>query len=170
MRNLDKEESIYGDRHDSLKFRLSINTNRRIVFTWTGFNNIVDTVISSTKVSLDSWTHLTVTLDHVKGISLIYADGVEVGHKEGVTEIKINPSNTRYKIGSSGKNHFNGSVMDLYVFGAVLSPKEINKLRGWCVIRLYQHHTPMKLYRHSLVARVECCFILSRDYFRFFII
>ena len=137
MRSLDKEESIYGDWHDSLKFRLSINSNRRIVFTWIGFNNTNHGVVSSTKVSLDTWTHLTLTLDHVKGVSLIYADGVEVGHQEGVSGIHANPSNTRYKIGSGGNYQFNGSVMDLYVFGAVVSPNEVNKLRGWCVSRLY---------------------------------
>ena len=78
---------------------------------------------------------MVVTWDQDKGSVLIYCDGKIVGNK------KISPRETSfylptgkpYQIGKDGHWHnrqFYGSVMDLYVFGTVLWPDEISRLRG----------------------------------------
>ena len=94
-------------------------------------------IVSKTEVALNSWTHVIMTWDHVKGTSLIYANGIEVGHRTYPPSdtFFFEPTGKAYRIGNDGhhKDHqFYGSVMDLYVFGTALSPDEISKLRGMC--------------------------------------
>ena len=87
---------------------------------------------------------MAVTWNHKKGSSLLYIDGKREGYRtyqpRGTFFYK--PSGRPYKIGNDdhwNDHQFYGSVTDLYVFGTALSVKEINKLRGWCAIRLYKH-------------------------------
>ena len=92
---------------------------------------------------------MAVTWNHVNGSSLLYIDGKREGYRTyqpGET-VFYKPSGRPYKIGNDDHwddHQFYGSVMDLYVFGTALSVNEINKLRGWCGIRLYK--------RQSLIA------------------
>ena len=71
---------------------------------------------------------MVVTWHHVTGALSMYADGKTIGHTTHPPskEVLLEPSGEPYKIGY----YSSGSVMDFYVFGTALSPKEINKLRG----------------------------------------
>ena len=77
---------------------------------------------------------MAVTWDHVNGLVSIYADGKL--NKERFyprSSTFAQPTGWRYQIGKDGHwngHQFNGSVMDLYVFGTALSMEQINKLRG----------------------------------------
>ena len=91
-------------------------------------NHLPLQLVSLNDVSLSSWTHLVVTWHHVTGALSIYVDGKTIGHTTHPTndEVLLEPSGEPYQIGDSSS----GSVMDVYVFGTALSPKEINRLRG----------------------------------------
>ena len=99
------------------------------------------------KVSLDSWTHLVVTWHQLKGTLSMYMDGNIIGHTTFPPKEMLSvydPSGRRYTIGLARRYHgsqqFNGLVMDLYVFGTALSPKEINRLRGsWSTYIIIGH-------------------------------
>ena len=133
----DELAPIYSDWYNPWQFFLSISTKyRRVIFQ--RHSRISDNEwfsLWTTPISLNTWIHVAVTCDHVKGILLIYADG-----KKGVQRTYFpeeapfyGPTGRPYMIGNDGheKNHqFYGSVMDLYVFGTALSLDKINKLRG----------------------------------------
>ena len=96
-------------------------------------------VFASNKISLNTWTHVVITWDHDKGSVLIYIDGKNVGTKTispRETSFYL-PTGKPYQIGNDdhpSDHQFDGSVMDLYVFGTALSQDEIGRLRGKCVI------------------------------------
>ena len=75
---------------------------------------------------------MAVTWDHSGRKVLIYADGKAVADRLYSSSTKFfQPSGRRYQIGNRGYGYqFYGSVMELYVFGTVLSRVEINTLRG----------------------------------------
>ena len=78
---------------------------------------------------------MVVTWQHVTRALLIYADSKLIGQGSysASNDGFYGPTGQQYKIGKDGhsQNHqFNGSVMDLYVFGKALSLDEVNRLRG----------------------------------------
>lgn len=100
------------------------------------------------EVSSNSWTHLVVTWHHVKGTLSMYMDGNIISHTTFPPRKMLSvddPSGRRYIIGHDRRyvrRQFNGLVMDLYVFGTALSPKEINRLRGsWLTYIIIGHFT-----------------------------
>ena len=78
---------------------------------------------------------MVITWDQDEGSVLIYCDGRNVGNKTispRETSFYV-PTGKPYQIGNDGHwldRQFYGSVMDLYVFGTVLWPDEISRLRG----------------------------------------
>lgn len=128
----DQYGAIYGDWHTPWQFLISTR-NQKIVFNR---HSIRDTwpFLESDTLPLSNWTNVIITWEHTSKRTTIYADGKEVGNREDPTdETFYGPSGQPYMIGNDGHwdNHqFNGSVMDVYVFGTALSPDEINKLRG----------------------------------------
>ncbi|KAL9976606.1 hypothetical protein ACROYT_G013927 [Oculina patagonica] len=134
----DQFGAIYSDWFSPWQFLLSTR-NKKIQFHHHQHNAQAQWwFIESSNVSLDMWTHVALTWDHVTGSVFIYVDGKKVGYNTftpGATFYQ--PTGRRYQIGNDGhwNNHqFFGSVMDLYVFGAALSLDEINRLRGVPVI------------------------------------
>lgn len=119
--------AIYSDLHNSWHFFLG-RTGQRIVFKSTIPGATQFYIASFNDVSLSSWTHLVVTWHHVTGALSMYADGKTIGHTTYPPneEVILEPSGEPYKIGYLSSV----SAMDLYVFGTVLSPNEINRLRG----------------------------------------
>lgn len=77
---------------------------------------------------------MAVTWDHVTGTVLIYTNGKQVADEKYSPGTQfVTPTGKPYCIGSDGSGaryQFHGSVMDLYVFGTVLSLDDINRLRG----------------------------------------
>ena len=137
--------AIYNDWRSPWQFIFFIR-NQRLNFERHSLNddNPWYFVESSTVVALDTWTHVAVTWNHVKGSSLLYIDGKKKGYRTYLPRRTsfYKPSGRPYKIGNDDHwddHQFYGSVMDIYVFGTELSVSEINKLRGWCVIRPYKH-------------------------------
>ena len=66
------------------------------------------------------------------GKVFIYADGVEIAYRTFSSSAKFYKSSGHlYMVGNAQKTRqFQGSVMDLFVFGTALSLDEINRLRG----------------------------------------
>ena len=64
----------------------------------------------------------------------LYANGIIVGSRSFTPGTKFyTPTGNPYKIANDGHwddHQFDGSVMDLYVFGTALSRDEIAKVRG----------------------------------------
>ena len=94
--------------------------------------------LESTKVSLNTWTHVAVTWDHVRGAVFIYANGQEIANRSYTPGASFfQPTGKLYQIGNDGHTNdhqFHGSVMDLYVFGTAHTLDQINRLRGeFCV-------------------------------------
>ena len=130
---------IYSDWHNPWQFFLSIKTDGRVAFQrhskipddkWFSF--------SAFPVSLNTWTHVAVTCNHVEGTLFLYADGEEVGKRAYFPHKApfYGPTGKPYMIGNDGhyRDHqFYGSVMDLYVFGTALSLDEIKKIKRWAV-------------------------------------
>ena len=125
--------AIYGDWYHPWQFLLSVK-NQKIIFHRHANEGEVWWSLESTKVSLDTWTHVAVTLDHVRGVVFIYANGQEIGngsYNPGASFFQ--PTGKLYQIGNDGHtddHQFHGSVMDLYVFGTALTLEQVNKLRG----------------------------------------
>ena len=90
--------------------------------------------VTSSKVNLDTWTHVAVVWDHERGAVFIYVNGQEAGYRSYAPgALFFQPTGNRYQIGDDGHwndHQFHGSVMDLYVFGTALTLHQINKLRG----------------------------------------
>lgn len=131
----DEIEAIYGDWYNPRQFLLSIK-NQKITFQRYQYENdgLELWFIESTNVTLDTWTHVAVTWDHINGFVRIYADGkVKRVKLYPRSSTFVEPTGWRYQIGRDGHwngHQFHGSVMDLYVFGTALSLDQINKLRG----------------------------------------
>ncbi|KAJ7336065.1 hypothetical protein OS493_013442 [Desmophyllum pertusum] len=132
---LDELAAIYSDDWwDPWQFQLSTQNQEIIISRHAkGYEDHVS--LGGTKVTLDTWTHVAVTWEHVTGSVLIYADGKEIGKRLYPARTKFfEPTGNPYQIGNvgseGGNNQFYGSVMDLYVFGTALSLDQINKLRG----------------------------------------
>ena len=75
---------------------------------------------------------MVVTWQYLTGQVTIYADGNKIAYRTYSPDgTFFSPSGCPYIIGRDSKgHHFQGSVMDLYVFGTSLSLDEINRLRG----------------------------------------
>ena len=77
---------------------------------------------------------MVVNWNHEKRDVSILADGKTVGDRSFTSGATFyQPTGRWYQIGDDGHKNdhqFNGSVMDLYVFGSALSLEQINKLRG----------------------------------------
>ena len=131
----DEVGPIYGDWYNPRQFLLSTK-NQKIVFQRYQYENDGWQLwsIESANVTLDTWTHVAVTWNHVTGFVLIYADGkVKKARLYPRSSTFVQPTGWRYQIGKDGHwngHQFHGSVMDLYVFGTALSLDQINKLRG----------------------------------------
>ena len=134
MRLLFGEQTIYNDWHDPWQFQLII-VGDQLKFArhshgigeWWHFK--------STKLSFSTWTHLAVTWNHVTGNVYLYANGIIVGSRSFTPGTKFYPlTGNPYKIANDGHptkdRQFDGSVMDLFVFGTALSRDEIAKVRG----------------------------------------
>ena len=129
--------AIYSDWHDPWQFFLSIKTEARKVAFQRHSKNPDDEWFGSltSNVSFNTWMHVAVTCNHVKGTLFLYVDGKRVKRRTYFPEKApfYGPSGRPYMIGNDGHwndHQFYGSVMDLYVFGTALSLDEINKLRG----------------------------------------
>ena len=131
----DELGAIYGDWYYPRQFLLGAK-NQKIVFQrYQSENDELDLwSIESSNVTLDTWTHVAVTWDHVTGFVLIYVDGkLKRARSYPGSSTFVQPTGWRYQIGKDGHwngHQFHGSVMDLYVFGTALSLDQINKLRG----------------------------------------
>ena len=125
--------AIYGDWYYPWQFLLSVK-NQEMIFH--RHKHGVDEwwSLGSTKVALDTWTHVVVIWDHENRAVSILADGKTVGYRSFTSGGTFyQPTGRRYQIGDDGHRNdhqFYGSVMDLYVFGSALSLEQINKLRG----------------------------------------
>jgi len=131
----DELGAIYGDWYNPRQFLLSTK-NQKIVFQRYQYENdeLELWAIESSNVTLDSWTHVAVTWDHETGLVSIYIDGKMIQPRwYPPSSTFVQPTGWRYQIGRDGHwngHQFQGSVMDLYVFGTALLPDQINKLRG----------------------------------------
>ena len=85
---------------------------------------------------------MVVTWHHITRVVSIYANGKEIGKRTYCpNETFYGPTGKPYMIGNDGlkDNHqFQGSVMDLHVFGVALFPDEINMLRGMRYINIFK--------------------------------
>ena len=127
--------TIYGDWHRHYLWQFILGTkNQSIVFHRHSAGNEEWWSLQSTNVSLSAWTHVVVTWHYVTRTVLIYANDKEIGAGTySRNQTFHGPTGEPYKIGNDGYNNshqFYGSVMDLYVFGWALSPREIHRLRG----------------------------------------
>ena len=140
----DEVAAIYSDWYDPWQFLISTN-NQKITFNRRQYGSGGQSVwwsLESTKVTLDTWTHVVVTCKHMTGAAYIYADGKEIGYNSYTPEFTFyEPTGNLYQIGKDGyqrENHqFHGLVMDLYVFGTALSLDQIKKLRGAGLLNKY---------------------------------
>ena len=132
---VDELGAIYGDWYNPRQFLLSTK-NQKIVFQRYQCDNVEWKLwsIESANVTLDKWTHVAVTWDHVTGFVLVYADGKVKGARlYPRSSTFAQPTGWHYQIGKNGHwngHQFHGSVMDLYVFGTALPLEQINELRG----------------------------------------
>ena len=126
---------IYGDWHGHNLWQFILSTkNQSIVFHRHSTGNEEWWSLQSTNVSLSAWTHVVVTWYHVTRTVLIYSNGKKIGAgKYSRNQTFHGPTGKPCKIGNDGyknSHQFYGSVMDLYVFDWILSPQEIQLLRG----------------------------------------
>ena len=134
--------AIYGDWYYPWQFLLSVRDQKILLHR---HQNGGDEwwSLESTKVSLDTWTHVAVRWDHVRNAVFIYANGQEVGKRSYTPGTSFfRPTGKLYQIGNDGHtddHQFHGSVMDLYVFGMALTQDQINKLRGKLYITTHSH-------------------------------
>lgn len=126
-------EPIYGDWIKPWQFLLGTK-NQSIIFSRHKLNDANEEwwSLESSEIPLHSWTHVVVTWQHLAGQVTIYADGNKIAYRTYSPDgTFFPPSGFPYRIGIDWKGHqFQGSVMDLYVFGTSLSLDEINRLRG----------------------------------------
>ena len=125
--------TIYNDWHDPWQFELTI-VGDRLEFERHSHGITEWWYFRSTKLLLNTWTHVAVTWNHVTGNVYLYTNGTIVGSRSFTPGTKFyTPTGNSYKIANDGHwddNQFYGSVMDLYVFGTALSLDEIAKVRG----------------------------------------
>ena len=126
-------EAIYGDWIKPWQFLLGTR-NQSIIFSRHKRNDENEEWLSleGSEIPLNSWTHVVVTWQHLTGQVTIYADGNKIAYRTYSPDGTFySPSGFPYRIGIDWDDHqFQGSVMDLYVFGTSLSLDEINRLRG----------------------------------------
>ena len=153
--------AIYGDWYFPRQFLLSIK-NEKIIFHRHQNGSEEWWSLESSKVNWDNWTHVAVVWYHEKGAVFIYANGQEVGYRSynpGASFFQ--PTGKLYHIGNDGltdDHQFNGSVVDLYVFGTALSLHQINKLRG----ELYATtHSCGKIWNFKTVRDILHCNVTS---------
>ena len=145
----DELGAIYGDWYNPRQFLLSTK-NQKIVFQRYQYDNDEWELwsIESANVTLDTWTHVAVSWDHVTGFVSIYADGkLEKARLYPSSSTFAEPTGWRYQIGKDGHwsgHQFHGSVMDLYLFGTALSLNQINKLRGESIFVIVQVRLVLK--------------------------
>lgn len=123
---------IYGDWQNPWQFVLSTK-EQKILFNRRSYDKDEEWwSLTSKEIPLKKWIHLVVTWNNEAGKVFIYADGVEIAYRTFSTSAKFyDSSRYLYVVGNAKKTHqFQGSVMDLFVFGTALSLDEINKLRG----------------------------------------
>ena len=129
----DQLAAIYGDWYYPWQFLLGIE-NQKITLNRHQDGKEEWFYLESSSVISDTWTHVAVTWDHVIGAVYIYADGKQIGYRSFEPEVTFyGPTGMLYEIGDDGhwRDHqFHGLIMDLYVFGAALTPDQISKLRG----------------------------------------
>ena len=131
----DQLEAIYGDWEASFsQFLLSVQ-NQQIIFHRHKNGKVNEWwSLTSSYISLSTWTNVVVTWQHVAGRASIYADGKVIGvRKYSPGETFYAPTGKLYKIGNDNhrnSHQFHGAVMDLYVFSTALSLDKINRLRG----------------------------------------
>ena len=123
---------IYGDWQYPYQFLLSTKEQRISFHRHSHDENEEWWSLTSKEIPLKKWIHLVVTWNNEAGKVFIYADGVEIAYRTFSTSAKFYDSSRHlYVVGNAKKTHqFQGSVMDLFVFGTALSLDEINKLRG----------------------------------------
>ena len=125
--------TIYNDWHDPWQFELTI-VGDRLEFERHSHGITEWWYFRSTKLLLNTWTHVAVTWNHVTGNVYLYANGIIVGSRSFTPGTKFYTlTGNPYKIANDGHQNdhqFYGSVMDLYVFGTALSRDEIAKVRG----------------------------------------
>ena len=137
---MNGKNTIFNDWLHPWQFHLSFENQVIAIGRYSNNSgNPILGVSATRKVSLNTWTHVVVTWNHATGSVVIYIDGEKVGTKTiPPKETSFHPPTGKsYQIGNDGHpsdHQFYGSVMDLYVFGTALSPDEIIRLRGWCVI------------------------------------
>ena len=132
-RSSSAKQTIYNDWHDPWQFQLII-VDDQLKFERRSHGITEWWYVRSTKLLLNTWTHVAVTWNHVTGNAYLYSNGIIVGSRSFTPGTKFYKlSGNRYKIADDGhwKDHqFYGSEMDLYVFGTALSRDEIAKVRG----------------------------------------
>ena len=123
---------IYGDWQYPWQFVLSTKEQKILFNRHSHDKNEEWWSLTSKEIPLKKWIHLVVTWNNKAGKVFIYADGVEIAYRTFPTSAKFYDSSRHlYVVGNAKKTHqFQGSVMDLFVFGTALSLDEINKLRG----------------------------------------
>ena len=124
--------SIYGDWKYPWQFLLSTKEQRIIFHRHSHDKNEEWWSLTSKEIPLNKWIHLVVTWMNEAGKVFIYADGVEIAYRTFSSSAKFYKSSGHlYMVGNAQKTRqFQGSVMDLFVFGTALSLDEINRLRG----------------------------------------
>ena len=125
-------EAIYGDWQYPWQFLLSTKKQKIIFHRHSHDENEEWWSLTSSEIPLNKWIHLVVTWNKEECKVFIYADGVEIAYRTFSSSAKFYSSSGRlYMVGNDQQDHqFQGSVMDLFVFGTALSLHEINKLRG----------------------------------------
>ena len=126
-------QTIYNDWHYPWQFQLII-VGHQLKFARHSHGITKWWSFRSTKLLLNTWTHLAVTWNHVTGNVYLYSNGTIVGSRSFTPGTKFYTlTGNPYKIANDGHRNdqqFYGSVMDLYVFGTALSRDEIAKVRG----------------------------------------
>ena len=125
-------EAIYGDWQYPWQFLLSTKDQKIIFHRHSHDENEEWWSLASSEIPLNKWIHLVVTWNKEACKVFIYADGVEIAYRTFSSSAKFYSSSGHlYVVGNDQQDHqFQGSVMDLFVFGTALSLAEINKLRG----------------------------------------
>ena len=122
--------SIYGDWQDPWQFLLSTKEQKIIFHRHSHDKNEEWWSLTSKEIPLNKWIHLVVTWMNEAGKVFIYADGVEIAYRTFSSSAKFYKSSGHLYVVGNAEDHFQGSVMDLFVFGTALSLDEVNRLRG----------------------------------------
>ena len=98
--------------------------------------NPVAQIASEAQVPVGEWAHVAVTWLHEDRLGSLHLDTVEVASQQFGPEYSpfSAPRKSHYLIGNDhwDGNEFVGAIADLYVLNVVLSPDDLNLLRGGC--------------------------------------